>query len=181
MAGPGVGFSFRPEFSGEFVRDRLPADLLARIEWRVTTGLFAPGQRARANYRVVSSSRRSLEFEAADPLTAWNVGLNRVQLVQTGPTSISFHVRFDRWARYCVLHGAILATAFVVAYGFLPGLREDLAASPANAILASCLIGFWCLVWPWLLIALHRPFARRALERILSEESERDAASASAA
>ena len=181
MANSGVGFSFRPEISGEFTTERAAPDLLARLERRVNTGLLVPGQRSRANYRVCASSRDSLEFEAVGFLTAWNIGLNHVRLVRIGPTTTSFRVQFDRWTRYCVIHGALLATLFAVVYGLSPGLRANVASSPGRALLFWGMIGFWGFAWPWLLTALHRPFARMALERILREESEREGDTQSAA
>jgi hypothetical protein len=30
-------------------------------------------------------------------------------------------------------------------------------------------MGFWGFAWPWILTALHKPFASRCLERILRE------------
>jgi hypothetical protein len=181
MAEPGVGFSFRPEVTGEFTSDRAAPDLLARVERRVRTGLFVPGQLARANYRVSASSRDELEFEAVGFLTAWNIGLNHVRLVRTGPTTTSFHIRFDRWTRYCVIHGALLATGLAVGYGISPSLRAGVALSPGRALFFWCSLGFWGFAWPWLLTALHRPFARKALERILRQESERGTDARSAA
>jgi hypothetical protein len=181
MAEAGIGFSFRPEITGEFTAERAAPDLLARVERRVNTGLFVRGQRSRANYRVCASSPDSLEFEAVGFLTAWNVGLNHVRLVRTGPTTTAFHVRFDRWTRYCVLHGALLAALFAVVYGLSPGLRANVASSPGRALLFWGMVGFWGFAWPWLLTAAHRPFARMALERILREESERGGDTQSAA
>ena len=108
MSDQGVGFSFRPEFTGELTAVRVPEDFFARMERRVTDGLFVSGRRTRANYRVRSSSRDSLEFEAEDFLTAYNVGLNEVELRRAGRDTISYHVRFARWTRYAVLHGALL-------------------------------------------------------------------------
>lgn len=181
MAESGVGFSFRPEVTGEFTSNRATPDLLARMERRVGAGLFIPGQRARANYRVCASSRDSLEFEAVGFLTAWNVGLNHVRLMRTGPTTTSFEIRFDRWTRYCVMHGVLLVTAFTVTYGLSSVLRASVDSSPERALLFWGSLAFWGIAWPWLLTALHRPVARNVLERILREESEREGDTRSAA
>jgi hypothetical protein len=181
MAEPGVGFSFRPEFAGEFSSDRAIPDFLARVERRVNGGLLVPGVRARANYRVCASSPDAIEFKAVGFFTAWNIGLNHVRLERTGPTTYCFNVRFNRWTLYCVIHGALLATALVVVYALSPALRATVASGPGRAPLFWGMIGFWGFAWPWLLTALHRPFARQALERILREESERGGETRSAA
>jgi len=181
MADQRVGFSIRPAVTGEFTSDRAVPDLLARVERRVRTGLFVPGRRDRANYSVCESSGDSLEFEAVGFLTAWNVGLNHVRLMRTGPTSVSFRIRFDGWTGYCVLHGVLLATGLAITYGLSPLLRANVAASPGRKLLFWGSLAFWGFAWPWLLTALHRPFVRIALERILREESEREGDAKSAA
>ena len=40
---------------------------------------------------------------------------------------------------------------------------------PHGATLYWSLIGFFCLLWPWLLTAFHKRAARQLLERILRE------------
>jgi hypothetical protein len=181
MADQRVGFSLRPEVTGEFTSDHAVPDLLARVERRVRSGLFVPGRRDRANYRVCTSSLDSLEFEAVGFLTAWNVGLNHVRLVRTGPTSVSFEIRFDRWTRYCVIHGVLLATGLALTYGLSPLLRANVTSSPGRELLFWGSLAFWGFAWPWLMTALHRPFARVALERILREEMGREGDAKSAA
>lgn len=173
--------SFKPWFEGELSSDRVPDDFLARMERRVRDGLFVPGSHARANYRVRSSSREALAFEAADFLTAWNVGLNEVELRRSTRSTIAYRVEFRRWALYAVIHGALLGAALAGSYMVFPALRRDVASFANGPALFWGMGFFWALCWPWLLTALHRPFARRALERILREELERGAPTRSAA
>jgi hypothetical protein len=174
-------FSFKPRFEGEVSSDRIPDDFLARIERRVRDGLFIPGSRVRANYRVLSSSREALAFEAADFLTAWNVGLNDVELRRSTPSTIAYRVGFGRWTRYCVIQGALLGAILAGCYAFIPAMRRDVASFPNGPVIFWGMAIFWTLCWPWLLTALHRPFARRALDRILLEELGRSAPARSVA
>ena len=169
MAGSTMQFSFRPEFEGELSAARVPGDFFTRFARRVETGLFLPGSRRRAHYRVRSSSADSLSFEAEDFLTAYNVGLNEVELQRGGTGTISYRVSFHRWSRYARIHGGLLGVVMAALY-LVPVLRAQVTAYAGGAPLYWGMLLFWSLVWPWLLTALHRPFARMALERILREE-----------
>lgn len=168
MSERGNGFSFHPEFEGELTVDRVPEDFVTRLERRVAEGLLIPGRRARANYEVRSSSRDTLTFEAADFLTAYAVGLNHVEVRCAGSTTVSYHVRFDRWSRYVTLHGLALGLVLAAAY-LVPSVRRDVQSYAAGSVLFWGMLLFWSLLWPRLMVAFHRPFARRALERVLRE------------
>jgi hypothetical protein len=162
----GIG-SLHPEFEGELAVERVPDDFIARLEHRVVDGLLIPGRRARANYEVRSSSHDALTFEAADFLTAYAVGLNQVEVRSTG-SSVSYRVRFDRWSRYVTLHGLALGVVLAGAYLF-PAVRHDVQGYAAGPLLFWGMLLFWSLGWPRIMVALHRPFARQLLERILRE------------
>jgi len=169
MAGSTMQFSFRPEFEGELSVAQIPGDFFTRFARRVETGLFIPGSRRRANYRVRSSSADSLSFEAEDFLTAYNVGLNDVELQRGGSGTIAYRVSFRRWSRYARIHGGLLGVTMAALY-LVPVLRVQVTTYPAGVALYWGMLLFWSLAWPWLLTALHRPFARMALERLLREE-----------
>ena len=174
MGDPGIGFSFQPEFAGELAAEQMPADFFARLQHRVEEGLFVPGRRARANYHVLSVTGDSIEFAAQGFLTAYNIGLNHVALRRTGRDTIAYQVRFDRWNRYALLHGGLLGLMLAGAY-LLPATQRDLRRFPHGEWIFLGMTLFWSLAWPWLMTALHRPFASMALERILREELARDA------
>jgi hypothetical protein len=165
----GVGFSFRPSFEGQIVTDQVTDDLFDRLERRLDDGLFVSGRRNRAHYRVTNRSPETLEFEAEDFFTAYAIGLNHVTLRRTGRDTISYQVSFARWSRYAVIHGALLGLAFVIA-DMVPPLRHEIESYPIGSTLFWGMVLFWSVAWPWLLTAFHRPFAARALERILREE-----------
>jgi hypothetical protein len=160
---------FRPEFQGQIALEQLPDDFVQRLERRVRTGLLLPGHRARANYRVESSDRNEITFAAKGFLAQYNIGLNRVTVRRAGAHQLDYQVSFWRWTGYAVAHGAILGVLFVALYAFVPEMRRNIAAYPHGATLFWSLIGFFCLLWPWLLTAIHRGAARLALERILRE------------
>jgi hypothetical protein len=165
----GGGFSFRPYFEGEVAVDRVPDDFFERMELRLADGLLVRGQRKRANYRVTMRSAGTMEFEAQGFLTAYAIGLNHVRLQQTGRTAIRYEVGFARWTRYAVIHGWLVGL-LVGAACLLPGAWRDIESYRHGPLVFGAMILFWALAWPWLLTAIHRPFARKALERILREE-----------
>jgi|SRR5262245_12516912 len=158
-----VGFSFHPSFAGQITVDHVPEDFLDRIEQRVISGLFLPGKRRRANYRVVAKSSETLEFEAVDFATAYAIGLNHVVVRRIGGDTVSYEVSFARWARTAVIHGAVIGLLLAIVFLVSPGDR-------IRSWLSWGTLAFWSLAWPWLLTAIHRPFAARALEAILREE-----------
>jgi len=169
MNGRGVGFSFRPSFEGELSVDRIPDDFFERVGRRVTRGLFGANTQGRAHYLVRAIGGDSLTFEAAGFLTAYAIGLNHVELKRSAPGVISYRVDFSRWNRYATLHGLALGLAFALA-SLLPGVGQIIRTTPGHGAVLWSFVAFWSLLWPRILTAVHRPFARNALERILREE-----------
>src|SRR5262250_2584354 len=108
-----VGFSFRPSFAGEITVDHVPEDFLDRIEQRVVSGLFLPGKRRRANYRVIARNREALEFAAMDFATTYAIGLNHVVL-RIGRDTVSYEVSFARWTRTAMIHGAVIGLLLAI-------------------------------------------------------------------
>jgi hypothetical protein len=161
-----VGFSLQPSFEGQVTFDQVPDDVFERIERRLASGLFVPGKRQRAHYRVIAKSPEMLEFESADFVTAYAIGLNHVVLRRIGRDSIAYEVSFARWNRYAVTHAAIIGLVFAIV--FAVGLHDRLDSRASWLFWG--FVSFWALAWPWLLTAMHRPFAARALESVLREE-----------
>ena len=164
-------FSFLPEFAGEVTFDEVPADVFRRIERRVNEGLV-PGMHERAKYRVKQSGQGTLEFEAVGFPTALAVGLNRVVLRRAGSRAIAYQVTFWRWTRYCLALAGGVGVMLALAYLLVPAVPRQIATYPHGTWIYFGMIGFWALIWPWCLTAIHRPFARRLLERILRETIE---------
>jgi hypothetical protein len=162
-----VGF-FTQEFDGQLTLERLPDDFAARIQHRVEDGLFVPGQRRRANYRVTSMDRDTVTFVAEGLMTTYNIGLNEVTMRRSGRNQIAYHVSYAGWTRIAVGHGALIGIAFLLGYILIPALRSSVAAYPSGAVLCGVIVAFFSLAWPWILTAFHRRFAERALQNILS-------------
>lgn len=161
--------SFAPAFEGEISFDALPDDVIARIRSRVEAGLFRPGTRSRADYRVLSTDRDAITFTAGGFLTAYAIGLNEVTVRRTGRNQLGYRATYWRWTLGAVTHGLLLGLALGLLYLFVPQMRQDVAATPGGVTTSVAIMGFFCLIWPWLLSLLHRPNAERALQNILRE------------
>lgn len=162
--------SLVPVFQGQLVFDRpLPDDFVERIRRRVETGLLVPGNRARANYQVVSSGRDEIAFAAEGFATAYAIGLNRVNVRRTGSAQLDFQVSYWDWTKYAMSHGMVMGFLFWLVYVLMPEVRDQVNARAYGPTLFWGLIGFFSFAWPWLLTAIHQGFARRALEGILRE------------
>lgn len=159
----------RPEFEGELEVASLPDDFADRIRRRVESGLFIPGRRSRADYRVENVDRSGITFAAGGLLTAYNIGLNVVNVQRVGADRIRYRVSYWRWTRIAALHGALLGILFLASYAFFPFVRRDVASYPHGAEIFWGMVFFWCVAWPWVLSAIHRGPAERALQRILRE------------
>ncbi len=154
---------FLPQFEGRVAVLQIPHDFTARVAARVRTGLIAPGIRRRAEYEVESLSADRIAFRATTLSTAIAVGLNEV-VVERKAGEIFYRARYWKWTLYCVTLGAVL---FVVLMACC--LLWAHIAHPVDRLQLFFHAGFWGLIWPWLLTALHKRFAARCLERILLE------------
>lgn len=125
----------------------------------------------RNRYVVVSQSDRELRFRSTGFLTSINIGLNDVQVrIDSAPGSaprVRYEVRFFGWARYCVVLCAVIGIALIVAWSVFGG-KFGAGKAAARPILWVMVI-FWGFLWPWILVALHKRPAARALERLFAE------------
>ncbi len=160
---------FTPAYDGTIEMDTVPGDFTDRIERRVEAGLLVPGKRTRANYVVCSKSPEEIRFMANDFLTAYNVGLNNVVLRRSGQHTIAYRGKFWRWTIYAVVQALVLATLILLGLLVVPGAREQVSSYSWGWLYIATLLVFFGLVWPWVLVAIHRRFAARALERIVRQ------------
>jgi hypothetical protein len=163
-----VGF-FSPVYDGAIDLEVVPDDFVERIARRVRTGLLVPGRRSRANYVVEKQGPDAISFAARGFWTAYNIGLNDVELRREGQKRILFHGSFRRWTLYGVIHGLVIALVILVGILALPDYRDEISRTPLGWPFVGALLVFFGLVWPWILVALQRRFVPRALERIVRE------------
>ena len=132
-------------------------------------GLFQPGSRRRANYSVRSTGREDIAFGADDFMTAYNVGLNDVIIRRRGSNAVLYQAKFWRWTWGAVTHGVVLGLILSVCAFTVPDMRRQIEVYPSGLALFISINLFFSLLWPWILTAIHRRFAEKALRRILSE------------
>jgi hypothetical protein len=156
-----------PTFEGRITAKGVPHDFASRLAERVRTGLIVPGSRRRANYTIASEGRDRLVFRAADVSTAISVGLNEVEVERRDGATLAYRVRYWRWTLYGVGLCAAICVVLTV-YGLVWG-RDDIRAHAFGPLLFWAQVVFWGLAWPWILTAVHKPFATRTLEGILRD------------
>jgi hypothetical protein len=165
-----------PEIRGTTRIRSAPADSLQAFRQRLSSGLLSGRPHPRSNYVITQAGTDRLQFRAADWWTALNVGLNEVEL-RSGQGTVDYHVRYWRWAKYVLalsgglgLVGIILLLA-TDARGYIarsPGMPPGLTVDQ-YLVFAWAMVVFWGLVWPWILIFLHKRPLHRLITRLITE------------
>ena len=161
--------SFIPKIEGKLNFTLLPSDFAARIAARVESGLLVPGNRSRANYAVQSLDENEVTFRAEDLWTAINIGLNRVSVWRSGESELAWRISYWRWTGYVAGLGGAIGVALLACFAFLPQMRGQIGAEPAAMAIFWGNLAFWCLLWPWILTAIHGRVLRRVFNRVLRE------------
>ena len=161
---------FLPRFSGQFKLPQISQGFLEKLYQRIDNGLFSNAPKSRNNYNVVSKTENSLHFQSSNILSSIYIGLNdvKIELNETNST-ISFTVSYWGWAKYCIFLSLFIGI-FIVSGYFLLSFSEG--SSHTSGPYFFPFVMFFCIVWPWLLIRLHRGPARKRLIGILSELNE---------
>lgn len=154
-----------------------PRSFVEAFTRRVEAGLLTGRPHQRSRYEVTRVGTDRLTFSAKDAATAFNVGLNEVEVAVTSPGEVTYDVRCPRWAGYAVALSAVLGGALAVTF-LLFDVRGYAAAHPElylglspdqSVALAWGMALFWGVAWPWILIALHKRPLRRLMERLIAE------------
>ena len=164
---------FLPHIEGTLEVGRVPEDLPGAIRRRVENGLFQPGVRKRANYVVRREAKDAIDFGAADWWTALAIGLNEVQVRRLSDGRLAYSITFWRWAGYVIGLGAVLGAA-LLGSSLLEYVRRQVREQGGLVVFLAIVL-FWAVVWPWILIAVHRLVVRKQLERILRQLVEAEA------
>lgn len=169
---------FNPQIQGVVpIRSAAPAFLEAFCQ-RISAGLLTGRPHPRSSYRLIATGPTHLVVHAADWRTAFNVGLNELELHLPHSGSVRYQVRYWRWLQYGLALGGILGLIGIVllvsldvrgyiaghSSSMLPGLSVD-----QNLVIAWFMVLFWGFVWPWLLVPLHKRPLRGLVERLITE------------
>jgi hypothetical protein len=158
---------------------RAPADAFLRaFAHRIDEGLLLTVVPGRNRYVVTHAGRDALRFHADNWLTAFNVGLNDVDLSVASPGVVRYRIGYWRWTRSAVAMGAGFAVIFI-AWLLIFDLRtyiadhpgpEYLGISPERSVwLAWAMALFWGFAWPWVLVAGHKRPLRRLMESLIAD------------
>src|SRR5438105_13841942 len=132
---------------------------------RVETGLLAGAAQRRNRYVITRRGSDGVAFRAMDWLTAFNVGLNDVEITTASEGKVRYTIQYRRWAAYVLLFGV----AFALVLGALPiffdrsGYIERNAVSrmPGLSIDQNVTI-FWAMgvfsafAWRAIIVRLHQ-------------------------
>jgi hypothetical protein len=167
--------SLDPHFEGVYKPDALANDLTTRVAARVKSGIFPGASPARNRYEVLELTSDSMRFRSIGLLAGINVGLNDVRLqVDRASNSVRYTVEYWTWASYGLY--LCLAIALVAGIGLLTPLagvylfpKDTYPSTAALKFGIFPMVIFWGLIWPWILILMHKAPAARCLTRILDE------------
>jgi hypothetical protein len=158
---------------------RAPADAFLRaFARRIDQGLLLTVAPSRNRYVVMHADRDALRFHADNWLTAFNVGLNDVDLSVASPGVVRYRIGYWRWTRSAAAMGAGFAAIFgssLLLYDLRTYIAEHpgpqyLGLSPEQGVgLAWAMALFWGLAWPWVLVAMHKGPLRRLMASLIAD------------
>ncbi|MHC4116712.1 MAG: hypothetical protein ACYSWO_04310 [Planctomycetota bacterium] len=158
---------FHPSFTGSFRPESFSQDFIEKLAERLRSGLFPAASDRRNQYEIATQSDGFIRFRSVNLLSGINLGPNDVSIeVDREKRQVSFKVTYWTWAKYCIGLGLIIG-CFGVVGRYL--LMPESYSSPNLDIVFWPSVIFWCVLWPWLLIPVHRGPARKCLTRILDE------------
>jgi hypothetical protein len=145
---------------------------------RIEIGLL-PGTSPRRNqYAVTRQGSGGLAFRATNWLTAFNAGLNDVEIAITSDGRVRYTIQYGRWAAslllFCVALILVLA-AFPLIFDIRAYIDRHAASrvpglsTGQNVAIFWAMLVFWAMVWPWIMVGFHKKPLRRLMERIIAE------------
>jgi hypothetical protein len=161
IAGVVAGFASRAGI------DTGSTEFLDRLRRRLDAGFLTGTPHWRSHYVVTEHADREITFVAADFMRAINVGINWVRVQIAEEHGLEYVVTYWRWAAYCVALCALLSSVVAVGVLLFQDLRTQIDRT--GAAIGWGMVIFWGFVWAWLLIALHKPFSKQCLNRVLAE------------
>lgn len=167
--------AFHPSFRGVYRPEVLADDFIDRLAARVESGLFPMASAGRNRYAITERLGTRLRFQSVGIATGINIGLNDVAVrVDDRAPEISYEVSYWAWAKYSLfLCAGIAGVLGLVLLATLLGLPMSYGHLhlPTTLLLPIFvpMTLFWGVLWPWILIALHKRPAAKCLTRILDE------------
>lgn len=163
---------FHPSFEGVWKPERLADGFGEALSARVRSGLLPRAKPRRNRYELESHGSDFVRFRSTTLLTGANIGWNEVEVRVDRPAGKArYSVLYWTWARYCVFLGLGLLAFFALVFGlaWAWGTVSLATVSPGFLVFGAPMIAFWCLLWPWILVAMHKKHAKAGFENLLAE------------
>lgn len=170
--------SLKPHVEGTATIHSPGPAFFAAFARRIEAGLLAHAAERRNRYLVTRQGADGLVFRAVNGWTAFNVGLNEVDLSSPSAGVVKYRIGYPRWAGYVIGAGAVLAVLGLVTF-LLIDIRSYIAAHQFSRIPGLSLDqnvavawGFWLFfgfLWPWVLIVLHKGPLRGLMHMLIAE------------
>jgi tetrahydromethanopterin S-methyltransferase subunit G len=139
--------------------------ILSRIE---SSKLFQKIAKSRNQYEIVEMTDQSLRFKSNSLLAGANIGLNDVSLrIDNSNGEVHYRVSYLTWAGYGIFLGIVIGIFFILGEFIFPA--DWYPPEPIKKYIFYPFVGFWCLIWPWILIPMHKEPARNLLIKIMDE------------
>lgn len=145
---------------------------------RIETGLLRGTHAQRTRYSVTHQDADGLGFHADTWLTAFNVGLNGVELAVSSDGQVRFTIEYRRWAASVLIFSAalgLIVAVFFLTYDIRSYIERNAASrvwglsTDQNVAIAWAMVVFWGFVFPWILIPLHKGPLRRLMTHLIAE------------
>tara|TARA_B100000614_G_C14280119_1_gene383128 strand:+ start:42 stop:572 length:531 start_codon:yes stop_codon:yes gene_type:complete len=170
--------TFYPGYSGSYMPESLNEDFIWMLAARIDNGLLPKASNSRNNYEIVNVTDDSIRFRAVNFLTGINIGFNYVSIkINREAGTINYQVSFWSWARYCIFLclgiGLALGVLFLMPLmGLYLFSRSYYPSTEEIKDYCIPMVIFWGLLWPWILIVIHKRSAEKCLVKILEEVNE---------
>ncbi len=176
---------FAPRGTGTWTTEKLSKDIIPALTDRIRHGgLFPKATNRRNNYEILESGYDRLHFRSVGILAGITIGLNdvRISIDHTCANTLVYSFKYRTWAKYSIYLclGILIFLAgnlFIFRSAIPPDYFSEFKPANNGQLVAILLFSgnavFWGLLWPWILIAIHRKHAARFLEYILKEENDK--------
>ena len=178
-----AGFSkvFSPIISGIYLTEQLSRRFLEGLVKRIESGLFPKAVESRNRYVVSSRTEEEVKFHSIGLKTSVYVGLNDVSVkIDSSPNTgerVIWRVKYWKWAMYSVkvcffIGGLLILTRFLLFPAWFNKwwcLQPKCLHGLLGEVLFWFFIIFWGLLWPWVLVVLHKRPVSNLLRYIFDE------------
>ncbi|GEM_PF-3673916 len=165
----------QPAFSGIHKPESLQKDFIQKLAERINQGFLQIALPKRNRYEILEQTENSIHFHSVNVLTGITIGLNDVNIqVDKESNEIRFTVSYWTWAKFSFI--LCFSIAFLVGFFLMTPLfgiylfsKESYPSLLTIKTVIIPMVVFWGVIWPWLLIIMHKGPASKCLCRILDE------------